>query len=232
MRWPYNERAEAAHAWGALGLGAVGLIGVPTVLATLHAADSRFRPWWPTNWMIVPLAIFAFGLFLLFVPVRRSQQPNPAAASPTPAAASPTPERLRAIVARMRSLSSDALAEWWRAGHARLDWIESIRADPSGRHMDTKARDEATEHWVAGSELFEKLRFELTQLDLIAGRDVRAVATTLVREHESVQHWTRPASGADDWYKLLTEQNNKIVRLHEELVDKTRAELGLDPTSR
>lgn len=96
--------------------------------------------------------------------------------------------------------------------------------------MDTKARDEATEHWIAGSELFEKLRFELAQLDLIAGPDVRAVATTLVREHESVQHWIRPASGADDWYKLLTEQNNKIVRLHEELVDKTRAELGLDPT--
>jgi hypothetical protein len=34
-------------------------------------------------------------------------------------------------------------------------------------------------------------------------------------------------SGADDWFQLFTEQNNKIVRLHAELVEKARADLGL-----
>jgi hypothetical protein len=84
---------------------------------------------------------------------------------------------------------------------------------------------------AAGSELFRKLRFELAQLDLIAGPPLREVATPLVREHESVWHWLRPASGASDWFDLLTEQNNKIVRLHGDLVQKTRADLSLDPTS-
>jgi hypothetical protein len=35
-----------------------------------------------------------------------------------------------------------------------------------------------------------------------------------------------PASGADDLTELLTDQNNKIVGLHAELVDKARADLG------
>ena len=41
-------------------------------LATLHAADSQFRWWWPTNWMAVPSVIFVAGCLLVAVPVRRS----------------------------------------------------------------------------------------------------------------------------------------------------------------
>lgn len=94
MRWPFEKRVEPTHAWGALSLGAVGLIGIPTVLATLHATESSFRWWWPTNWMIVPLVIFVVGLALLFLPVRRSQlaEPipsRPLAARPAPATIAP-----------------------------------------------------------------------------------------------------------------------------------------------
>jgi hypothetical protein len=126
----------------------------------------------------------------------------------------------RPIVARMLTLSADVLEQWQQTGQARRDWIDSLRADPNRGHEDTKARDEARDHWGAGSELYEKLRFGAAQLDLIAGRPLRSVAAKLVREHESAQHWLRPASGADDWFELLTEQNNKIVRLHAELVGK------------
>jgi hypothetical protein len=73
MRWPYDERVEAAHAWGALAIGTAAIIGIPTVLATLHASDRHFSWWWPTDWMLVPLIIIVFGLALLLVPINRSQ---------------------------------------------------------------------------------------------------------------------------------------------------------------
>jgi hypothetical protein len=137
----------------------------------------------------------------------------------------------RPIVARMLTLSADALDKWQAAGYARHEWIDSLNADPSRSSEDVMARDEASERWWAGSELYDKLRFEGAQLDLIAGHPLRDAATTLVREHESVRHRIRPASGASDWFELLTEHNNKIVRLHEDLIKKTRADLGVDRAS-
>jgi hypothetical protein len=137
----------------------------------------------------------------------------------------------RPIVARMLTLSADALTAWDLARQARRHWIDSLNSDPSGGNADTKAQHEAAEHWGTGSQLYDKLCFELAQLDLIAGRPLRDVATSLVREHESVRHWMRPTSGASDWYELVAEQNNKITRLHADLVERTRADLGLDRIS-
>ncbi len=95
----------------------------------------------------------------------------------------------RPIVARMLTLSADALSAWHSAGSARRDWIDSLRSDPSGGNVDAKVQEEAVEHWGTGSQLYDKLRFELAQLDLIAGRPLRDVAASLFREHESVRHW-------------------------------------------
>jgi hypothetical protein len=78
VRWPYDKRADATHAWGALGVGTAMLIGIPTVLATIHATDPHFRWWWPTTWMMLPLVIIAIGLVLLLAPVRRSGVERPA----------------------------------------------------------------------------------------------------------------------------------------------------------
>ena len=94
MRWPYDKRAEATHAWGALAVGTAMLIGIPTVLATIHATEPHFRWWWPTTWMMLPLVIIAIGLVLLLVPVRRSRVESPALQTqevPSPAARADSP---------------------------------------------------------------------------------------------------------------------------------------------
>lgn len=71
MKWPYDKRLEATHAWGVVAVGTAGIVGIPTVLATLHATDRYFRWWWPTSWMLVPAVLLVTGLMLTVVPVRR-----------------------------------------------------------------------------------------------------------------------------------------------------------------
>ncbi len=76
--WPFGKRVKPTHAWGVVAMGTAGLIGIPEVLVNIHANESTFRWWWPTNWMIVPLVIFVIGLVLLLVPVRGFRKPAPA----------------------------------------------------------------------------------------------------------------------------------------------------------
>ena len=73
VRWPYDKRVDAAHAWGtvASGLAVVGVI--VTVLATLDGSHPHFRWWWPTSWMIAPVGIVVFGLIMVMVPLRRHE---------------------------------------------------------------------------------------------------------------------------------------------------------------
>lgn len=79
MKWPYERRVDPAHAWGVIAVGTAGLVTIPTVLATLHATDSHFQWWWPTNWMIAPAVIFLMGMALVALPVRRSERTTRAA---------------------------------------------------------------------------------------------------------------------------------------------------------
>lgn len=87
VKWPYQRRIDSAQAWGMVAVGTAGLVGIPTILATLHATDTHFRWWWPTNWMAVPLVIFLIGVGLIVLPARRSALAAPAdaelAAAPT-----------------------------------------------------------------------------------------------------------------------------------------------------
>jgi hypothetical protein len=133
----------------------------------------------------------------------------------------------RPVIARMLTLSADALSKWWLAAYARRSWLDSLSADQSQDNEDAAARREPDEDWRAGSELYDKLRFELAQLDLTAGPALRDVAGELVRVHESLRHWLRPASPRDNPISSVNSQNNKIIALHGELVDKARADLGL-----
>jgi hypothetical protein len=55
-------------------------MAIPTVLATVHATDSHFRWWWPTDWMSAPVAVILIGLGLAVVPVRRPARPTPGSA--------------------------------------------------------------------------------------------------------------------------------------------------------
>ena len=100
MRWPFDRRVDAAHAWGVIAVGTAVLVGLPAVLATLHAADARFRWWWPTNWMAIPSIIFAAGCLLVAIPVRRTPDPRAAGAAspPRPAVPSPGDDRAGAAV--------------------------------------------------------------------------------------------------------------------------------------
>ncbi|MGA2826142.1 MAG: hypothetical protein ABSF03_08460 [Streptosporangiaceae bacterium] len=98
MRWPFDRRVDAAHAWGVIAVGTAVLVGIPAVLATLHAADSQFRWWWPTSWMAVPLIIFIAGCLLVAVPVRRSPDPRPSGAASPARSAVPSPGGDRAGV--------------------------------------------------------------------------------------------------------------------------------------
>jgi hypothetical protein len=134
----------------------------------------------------------------------------------------------RPIVAQIITLSGDALNAWQDASLARQEWIASLHADPDRQHEDVGARDRAAEQWAAGSDVDDKLRFELAQLDLVAGPPLRETAAALIRHHESMRHYIRPASAAGDWFDQVTDLNNKIITLHGDLAVKTRADLGLD----
>ena len=79
-----------------IAVGTAVLVGLPAVLATLHAADARFRWWWPTSWMAIPSIIFAAGCLLVAIPVRRTPDPHVAGAASPPRPAVPSPGDNRA----------------------------------------------------------------------------------------------------------------------------------------
>jgi hypothetical protein len=71
----------------------------------------------------------------------------------------------RPIVARMLTLSADAVAEWQWSAVARNEWMNALEVDPAGAHENPRALDKAREHVAAGRTVYEKLRFEAAQLD-------------------------------------------------------------------
>lgn len=76
VKWPHERRIDPAHAWGVVAVGTAGLVALPTILATLHAADAHFRWWWPSGWMAVPAAIFAAGAALVALSARPGNAPQ------------------------------------------------------------------------------------------------------------------------------------------------------------
>jgi hypothetical protein len=72
MRSPYNKRADPTYAWGMITAAIAIAAIVVTALVTLHANDSHFRWWWPTNWMAIPVTMLLIGLIILIFPVRNS----------------------------------------------------------------------------------------------------------------------------------------------------------------
>jgi hypothetical protein len=71
VKWPREGRIDPARAWGGVAVGTAGLVAIPTILATLHAADATFRWWWPTGRMAIPAAIFLAGAALAALSARR-----------------------------------------------------------------------------------------------------------------------------------------------------------------
>jgi hypothetical protein len=131
----------------------------------------------------------------------------------------------RPIVARILTISSEALELWGDTARAKGQLIDELAAEPFAEHP--VARDAAMQAWQSASAAHELLRFEVAQLDLIGGRRVRSAATALLTSHESANHWLRPAGGASDIDQLWMSESNKIVNLTAELVAATRADLGV-----
>lgn len=71
MGWPYNARVDSAFAWGVLGSGIAIGGAIVGALTGLHGNDQGFHWWWPTNWMIFPVALVVIGLVMVVVPFRR-----------------------------------------------------------------------------------------------------------------------------------------------------------------
>jgi hypothetical protein len=87
----------------------------------------------------------------------------------------------RPIVARMITLSQDALAQWHQAARARWAYLDAVK-EAHDRGTITGGPDDRA--CAAGSERYENLRADVAELDLIAGQPVRDVAHQLVQIHE------------------------------------------------
>jgi hypothetical protein len=149
----------------------------------------------------------------------------------------------RPIVARVLTLSQDARTQWELAFRARENWQlergawqEQVAMQPEsqspGAPVDpspayTEAQDEAIRQFKAGSDVYDKLRYETAQLGLIARAPVREVAAGLVGAHVDLRAWLAPGRKKRVSEERFYEQAHHITRLERELVDRARADLGL-----
>jgi hypothetical protein len=134
----------------------------------------------------------------------------------------------RPIIATILTFSEEALAPMLEVSSLRSAWIASIPS--AGEPADTTALDEYVKKWQIAADILPKLRFQVSQLDLVAGQRLRVIAHQLISEHESIIRWLRPASGASNFERLAIQQNNLIVGLHTDLINTARIDLGVDRT--
>lgn len=110
-----------------------------------------------------------------------------------------------------------------------LDWRESLRRDKTGdRTEDIRARDAAQDCWEAGGVLYDKLRFELAQLDLIAGHPIRDVVYEILLKHQDLRVLSRPQGAMRDWCTKSGKRCVELTSLQRRLVVLARADLGID----
>jgi len=129
----------------------------------------------------------------------------------------------RPIIARLLTLSRDAALAWSEANDHRIEYVERYTDG-----ADSTALDRAGAAWRRGNSLIDRLNFETAQLDLIAGDRLRERARALLGPHESLAHWTRPASGADPHPELGQEEYGKLSQLADQLIAAARADIGVD----
>lgn len=124
----------------------------------------------------------------------------------------------RPIVARILTVSADAYAIWREVAMAKQQWATT----PGERPADFA---EVAERFDAAVEMWRTLRFEVAQLDLLAGASVRKVADDLANEHERMRYRLRLAGPGTTMSR--TDEEDKFVELHKQLVQQARIDLGL-----
>jgi len=123
------------------------------------------------------------------------------------------------IVAKVLTLSEECQTSWSNTALAKR-----LLADTPGD--DVANRNAATQAWEAGCSSLERLRFEIAQLDLMAGATLRSAVKALAAPHESLARFLRPASGIGDVSELL--QSDAITHLQSEVVGSARVDLRID----
>jgi hypothetical protein len=134
-------------------------------------------------------------------------------------------EQEQPIVARILTLSSDALREWRDTAMAKEQWSGIFR-DPGKREDAEALQAEVLAHHSKGRELWNSLRYEAAQLDLLASPGVRKAARDLVAAHEGA--WFRMNPAGAGMTPFRTGEEDKIDKLHGKLVERTRADFGVD----
>lgn len=128
-------------------------------------------------------------------------------------------------MARILTLSQDAMGKWNDAASARHGWI-TVSGNPEEAGESEGFRAKELEHYAAAMELWAKLRYQIAELDLVAGRPVRDAAHALYLGHGTMAVRLRPAGPQAD--PLTAAASSKVNPLQEELIVKARADLGLD----
>jgi hypothetical protein len=136
------------------------------------------------------------------------------------------------IVARILTISGEDLKSWESAASAKGLWVEWSAGDRLSE--DTISRDAGaavTEAWRAGSSSFDRLRFEVAQLDFMAVAPLRSAARALLASHEALVDWLRPVftvgtvTPSDFGSEAWSRESDKIRGLENELIVTARADL-------
>src|SRR5262249_38132873 len=125
----------------------------------------------------------------------------------------------RPVLARIISISDKSLEALREVAYERSQWIESV---PGSQAESIEARDKARTLWDMNADEFEELRYQIAQLDLVAGEQLRKTAHALLSKHESLRHWLRPASGADSPIDLFDQSSAEVIELRDRLIDVGR----------
>jgi hypothetical protein len=126
------------------------------------------------------------------------------------------------IVAKVLTLSEECQTSWSNTARAK----RLLASDTPGD--DVANRNAATQAWEAGCSSLERLRFEIAQLDLMAGATLRSAVKALAVPHESLARFLRPTSGLGDFFELWGRESNAITHLQSEVVGSARADLRID----
>ena len=135
----------------------------------------------------------------------------------------------RPVLAKVITTSERSLAILEDTMNKRNRWMNSM----THGQIDNEARDEARRSWETDSNEFEELRYQVAQLDLIAGEPLRQAAHALFWKHSDLRHVLRPSSGGEgDLTDSFMAYSNEIVDLRQTLINLARVDLGISPRVR
>jgi hypothetical protein len=130
----------------------------------------------------------------------------------------------RPIVARVLALSDKCLEIITESANQKAMWIQSLETG----QQDTEVYNVMLKLWDAAGITYDELRVEGAQLELVGGRDLRGAVDRLLTLHEGLRHVVGPAGGAEGPDQVAREYGNDIRSSRAELVDRPRADLGLE----